>query len=278
MRNHDQFIEAGDVRLRVRVEGSGPAIVLLHGWALDLDMWQPQFAGLVQSCRLVAFDRRGFGLSSGEPDLSRDVEDVAALLDILAIRRAAIVGMSQGARVALRCAERFPQRVACVILDGPPPHGSTVQTQALEEIPLAQYREIVRTRGIESLREQWLRHPLMRLQSAGASARALLQEIVGRYPGRDLLNPAESVPEVDLSQVIAPTLVINGEYDSGARIAAGDELVRLLPDAQRAMVTAAGHLSNLDNPAQYNQLLLDFVSRPEMQSRPQARNHLAIGE
>ena len=55
------------MRLRVRTAGDGPAVLFLHGWALDLDMWRAQFEALASRYRLIAFDRRGFGLSSGTP-------------------------------------------------------------------------------------------------------------------------------------------------------------------------------------------------------------------
>ena len=65
MPHRERYIERDGVRLRVRESGEGETLILIHGWALDLDMWSPQFAALSQSYRLVAFDRRGFGLSSG---------------------------------------------------------------------------------------------------------------------------------------------------------------------------------------------------------------------
>jgi 3-oxoadipate enol-lactonase len=232
--------------------------LLVHGWALDLDMWQPQLTGLAHCCRMVAFDRRGFGLSSGEPDIGKDVDDVLAILESLAIRRTAIVGMSQGARVALRFAQRFAERVSCLILDGPPwPHS----TQETDELPMQRYRELVAEQGLEAFREQWLHHPFTQLHNGNASTAALLREIVARYPAHDLRHP-EAQPithELDVTGVDIPVLVINGVHDSAVRLAAGRELTLLLPNVRHSIVAGAGHLPNLDNPAVYNSLLCDFV-------------------
>ena len=60
----DRHLSVPGARLRYRDEGAGPAVVFVHGWTLDLDMWEPQ-APLAAQLRLVRFDRRGFGLSSG---------------------------------------------------------------------------------------------------------------------------------------------------------------------------------------------------------------------
>jgi pimeloyl-ACP methyl ester carboxylesterase len=257
----NEFLEIRGARLRVRTAGRGPAVLLVHGWALDLDMWTPQFAALAGRYRLLAFDRRGFGLSSGTPGIEDDVADIDELLAKLSVDRLAIVGMSQGARVALRWAMANPARIASLVLDGPPrdllaagrPHG---------EITLATYRELVRTQGIEAFRSKWLEHPLMQLHTHDARTRALLREMVARYPGHDLQqdDPPGMARVGDLQRLDVPVLIINGEYDSDMRIGAAAELARALPDARLAVIPGAGHLSNLDNPAAYNKVLSEYVS------------------
>ncbi|HET9448354.1 MAG TPA: alpha/beta hydrolase [Steroidobacteraceae bacterium] len=257
----DDFIQVRGARLRVRTAGAGAAVLLIHGWTLDLDMWTPQFAALADRYRLIAFDRRGFGLSTGTPGVERDLADIEALLAQLSIEQIAIVGMSQGARVALRWAMRFPQRTTCLILDGPP-HDLLASGRSDGEIAFAQYRELVRREGIEEFRRQWLEHPLMRLHTHDVRTRALLRRMVNCYPGRDLLaDEAERLPAAgDLTQLDLPVLVINGVHDSAARIGAGAELARMLPDVRRAAIPAAGHLANLDNPGAYNAALGEFLA------------------
>jgi len=257
----NQFIEVRGARLRVRVAGDGPAVLLVHGWAIDLDMWMPQFAALAGRYRLIAFDRRGFGYSSGAAGIDHDLADIEQLLDALDIDSVAIVGMSQGARVALRWAVYSPRATSCLVLDGPPPDLLDMQ-RPQGEIALATYRELVRNEGIEAFRKHWLEHPLMRLYTSEPRAHALLREMVGRYPGQDLvaeqsakLAGPRSLPQLDL-----PILIINGEHDTSARIDAGTELAHALPNAQLALIPAAGHLSNLDNPGAYNQALDQFLA------------------
>jgi 3-oxoadipate enol-lactonase len=254
-RSHDTFIDSGDVRLRVRAPGAGPVIMFLHGWALDLDMWQPQLTELSRDHTVVALDRRGFGLSSGRPDVAREVEDVLAIAEALRIQRMTLVGMSQGARVALRFAQRYPQYLAGLILDGPP----NLTAATMEELPMTYYRDLVASEGLDAFRAQWQQHPLMRLRNS--SMQPLLREIVARYPGRDLLHPDDVAvtPEPDVAVIETPALVINGEDDSPARLIAADDLARRLPGAQHVIVSGAGHLPNLDNPISYNALVRAFV-------------------
>jgi 3-oxoadipate enol-lactonase len=258
----DRFLEVGNARLRYRIEGAGPAVVLVHGWALDLDMWQPQFAGLRHAFMLLAMDRRGFGLSSGDPSLGRDPEDIAALLDALGIDRVSIVGMSQGARVALDWATRFADRTSSIVLDGPPRLAAS--EAGTPEIPMGQYRELIARDGMSALRAQWLQHELTQLRSGDARTQDLLREIVGRYPGRDLLNPHESATDsaaFDLAMIRAPALVLNGEHDTQERRAAAAGIAAALRNAGHRVVEGAGHLCNLDNPRAYNLLISEFLRR-----------------
>jgi 3-oxoadipate enol-lactonase len=261
----DALVEVRGARLRVRTAGKGPAVLLIHGWTLDLDMWTPQFATLTNRYRLIAFDRRGFGSSTGAPGLEHDLADIEQLLAELSLEEIAIVGMSQGARVALRWAMRNPHRTTCLVLDGPPRDLLAVG-RADGEITFSVYRELVRSKGIEAFRQQWLEHPLMRLHTHDIRARTLLREMVNRYPGHDLLaDETERVSAVgDLSQLDLPILIINGEHDSDARIGTGADLARALPDARLAVIPAAGHLSNLDNPGAYDAVLGEFLASEYM--------------
>lgn len=257
----EQFIQMGSARLRVRTAGKGPAVLFVHGWALDLDMWTPQFAALAGRYRLIAFDRRGFGASSGTAGIDHDLTDIEQLLRVLGVEQVAIVGMSQGARVALRWAMYSPRATTCLVLDGPPRDLLAVG-RPQGEITLTAYRELVRQEGIDAFRKQWMKHPLMRLHTTEPRAHALLSDMVGRYPGSDLMgDEMEQLPALGSPHRLeAPVLIVNGEHDMESRIGAGADLARALRHAQIAIIPRAGHLSNLDNPGAYNQALDEFLT------------------
>ena len=103
----------GDVRLAVRDEGSGPAIVLLHGVLLAKETWDEPAAALAKHARVVRFDLRGHGESSvpAGPYLMESLAgDVADVLDALGIERAAIVGHSLGGYVTFAFYRMFAER------------------------------------------------------------------------------------------------------------------------------------------------------------------------
>lgn len=266
----DRYFTADGARLRYRDEGGGPAVLLLHGWTLDLEMWNSLAAALRPNYRVVRLDRRGFGLSSGHPGLERDVADVQALCRHLELERVALLGMSQGTRAVLGFARVAPGKVSCIVLDGPPDVARDAPGDAAgdDEVPLAQYRALVASHGIEAFRREWATHPLMQLRTADRNARQLLSAILRRYPGNDLLDAAmapagagTALAAVDLATIAVPALVISGELDLAARLQAAQLLATRLPHAERALIPDAGHLPNLDNPVAYHNLVRSFLHR-----------------
>ena len=259
----DRQLARPDARLRFRDAGTGPAVLMIHGWTLDLDMWDPQAEALCDAFRVIRWDRRGFGLSSGRPALAADIEDARALCAHCGVRSVAVLGMSQGARVATRLAAESPELVSCLILDGPP--GATLKggTAVEEEIPIAAYRRIVRELGVEEFRKRWRTHRLIQLRSAEPRTRELLDRMLDRYGAADLREPqAEAAPEVSPpGSIDRPVLVISGQDDLPARVRAADILAAALPHCERAVIPGAGHLPNLDNPPLYNALLRRFLRR-----------------
>jgi pimeloyl-ACP methyl ester carboxylesterase len=259
----DLELSVAHARLRYRDEGAGPAVLLIHGWTLDLEMWEPQARALCDSFRIIRFDRRGFGLSSGQPALAHDIADVHALCEHLNLSTVALVGMSQGARVAAHLAAEAPALVSCVVFDGPPSGILQGEGVAEEEIPLAAYRELIRSRGIEAFRKEWCRHPLVQLRGTHAPTQQLLLRMLNRYRALDLRDeaPHQAPPVAGIEAIHTPALVISGQLDLQTRIRAADELARALTGSERAIVPGAGHLPNLDNPAFYNRLLRQFLQR-----------------
>ena len=259
----DRRLDVGGTVLRYRDEGVGPAVVLVHGWTLDLDLWEPQVQSLRAAFRVIRLDRRGHGLSQGRPSLDDDVADIVELLRRLNVQRFAMVGMSQGARVALKIAGIAPERITALILDGPP----FIEAQAAAgppEIPYDQYRAIAQTKGLRAFRRAWGENPLTQLRSPDPQIRALLDKILDRYPGHDLTEANAPAPfAIDWSNIArhaVPTLIISGEHDLKTRQQSAQWLATHL-GAERRQIPNAAHLGGLDNPSVYNRAVQDFLDR-----------------
>jgi pimeloyl-ACP methyl ester carboxylesterase len=270
-----QVVEIGVRGGAVEVEtaGSGLALVLLHGWALDRRIWSPQIGPLSRRFRVVALDRRGFGRSTAPPDLGAEVDDLLIVRKKLGLDRLVLVGMSQAGRVALQFALAHPDSVAGIVLQGAPLDGFLPGPRPEDMIPLSSYAALARAGQLERMKRMWRGHALMRAESA--PARGCLDQLLAGYQGRDLMAP-EPAPLASiagrLEDVYAPALVVTGERDAHWRQLVGDALAYGLPHARRAVVAGGEHLCNLTHPHVFNALVEAFAAPLELTSVPQLQN------
>jgi pimeloyl-ACP methyl ester carboxylesterase len=245
--------------LHVQHAGAGPAVVLIHAGVADSRMWDPQWAAWQTRFALTRLDLRGFGRSGPPLGSFSHARDVLAVLDAAGIARARLVGASFGGLVALDVAAAHPERVAALVLAGPPLPGHpwseemrgffAAEERALEDGDLDAATEV----NVEfwagaaeepvraAVREQQLN--AFRLQVEAEADDELLTE--------DL--PAA------LAMLGVPALVVTGEQDKADFQAIADRLAATLPDVRRAIVASAGHLPSLEQPAAFDELVLPFL-------------------
>jgi len=256
-------------RLRVECRGSGPVLVLLHGWPLDHRLFAPQFEALAGDFTLIAPDRRGFGASTAPPDLSLECDDLDRLLDHFEADRAHLLGMSQGGRIALRYAATRGERLRSLVLQGAAVDGMAVETPEKERIPIDGFAALARAGELETLRRRWLAHPMMRLDPGQEEAARRLQAIMADYDGADLLRAPPAIPDPGTAVLDAlatfrvPTLILTGGRETRARKVIATRLLDLLPDARETILARSGHLSNLTEPEAYNEAVRSFCLAAE---------------
>lgn len=242
--------------LRFAMAGEGAPVILLHGWTLDHRMWQPQIGGLAQDFLLVMPDRRGCGRSSAPPDLPREADDVIAIADFLGFDRFALIGLSQGAVVALDVARKFSSRLTGVVVSGAP---LPCLVPRDETIDLDRYRALAAGGDMATMRSHWAQHPLMHTHTP--EAHALAAAMLAGYDGRDLLAPSDppGLPREVLEHLAVPVLALAGEHDTPWRRACAAALADCAPRGRHALVAHAGHLANCDNPQDFNALTGQFL-------------------
>jgi 3-oxoadipate enol-lactonase len=252
--------------VRYEVSGTGPAVVLVHGFGLDLRMWDDQVDVLSRDFTVVRHDCRGFGASgSFDPAVPyTHAGDIVALLDHLSIDRAAVVGLSFGGRVALQTALGAPGRVRAIavldaVVDGVP-------WDAESQAGMAEVARQVSAGGVAAGRSAWLAHPLFAEARADPVLAARLAKMVADYPGQHWLGLDPHEPDghrvlESLGQITVPALVMVGERDVPGFLAMSDTLARRLPAAELVTVAGAGHMVNMEQPAQVTAALTDFLRR-----------------
>jgi pimeloyl-ACP methyl ester carboxylesterase len=258
-------LNIGDARIRYDVAGEGPVIVFIHGWAQDMSIWDDQVRAFAPRYRVVRFDRRGFGESTGFADGSADAADLLGLLDSLAIQRAHVVGLSAGSRTALNFAAANPARVHSLVLYG---MGPVPDFPGLAESPTPEtlFGTIARQHGIDSVRRLVVTSPLFWDPPGRRDLQERKERMMAAYAGRDLLEPrSESgrVPDArwsQLQEVQVPTLIVNGDHDFPAFLVVADSLARRMPNARRVVITDGGHGAHFAQPEQFNTALLRFFT------------------
>ena len=245
--------------------GSGPPLILIHGWALDRRMWSQQQRAFRRHFRTVSYDRRSFGRNTCAPDLERELDDLDAIRAALHIDRVALLGMSQGGRVALRYALKRPAAVSALILHGAPYESTPPPPGDPAHLPLRDYAALVARGRTAELHKALGAHPLLRVGHRYPAARAALMGMIERYRGADLVGTGvgRTGAFADLRKSLAslqvPTLVLTGEREAAWLKAAADRLVDALPQAERMVVHGGGHLVNMTAARAYNRTIIRWL-------------------
>jgi len=245
--------------------GQGTPLILIHGWSLNSRMWDAQVPALSKRFRVIRYDRRGFGKSSGNEDVSWDAVDLNALLDQLGVKKVHVLGLSQGARVAMQFARDYPERVASLVLHGPSPPEGFLPWSGADRTKFDEWTTLARERGMDAFRREWSAHPLMEIPPGHPRARTSLDEMLAAYRGGRFLSPKPPSGPVapitmdDLRRISAPTLVLSGEREVPFLQIVARALAYYIPNARLVVVPGGGHMVNMIEPDRYNSAILKFL-------------------
>lgn len=263
-------VSAGPVTLRAVRAGSGPAVVLLHGFGESLMSWRGVFDRVAARADAVALDLPGFGLSD-KPATgygnARMAAAVVAAMDALGVRHAVIVGHSMGGAVALTLALEHPDRVAGLVLISPAvsasgwgvgPPGDSGLAHEWMRAAIAGY-EKARTRFTPPHDAAWLAEDAASaayLPGADPTYNDALEAVLREFDF-DYLTPARA------ARLRAPMLVIWGECDQVIPRAVGATLAQAVPAARLEIVPRSLHRAHVERPDTVASLILGFLSQLE---------------
>ena len=245
-------------------EGRGTPFVLLHGFPFGRSMWGEQARDLGATCLVVAPDLRGQGattLGDAGATMWEMAEDVAALLDHLNLRSVVLGGLSMGGYVAFEFVRRFPERVRALVLADTRPQADTDEARCTREETAQRFlkegaRPVVETmlpkllsaRTRESRPEVVERVRALMLGTSPEGAAAALRGMAVRRDQSDLL-----------SLIDVPTLIVVGDEDSVTPPADAEAMGAKIKGSRLVIIEGAGHLSNVERPAEFNRALGEFL-------------------
>jgi pimeloyl-ACP methyl ester carboxylesterase len=247
--------------------GTGAPIVFVHGYAQNMSIWDEQIPALAPKYRVIRYDVRGFGRSTGDVDPTVHAADLGALLDSLRITSATIVGLSMGGAIALNFAVNYPTRVNALVLYGTPPTSDFPIAGDPKLLALFQtLPNIVKNHGLDSLRKALFASELAWTPPNRPDVHRKMMKAWEGYTARELTNPKPPSGRVPLTRmgqisgVRVPTLVIHGDHELEWFRHFSDTLMARLPSARRVVIANGGHGAHFAQPDAFNRALLDFLA------------------
>jgi 3-oxoadipate enol-lactonase len=244
-------------------EGSIP-IIFLHGYPFDKTMWQLQLDFLKSSYRVISCDIRGFGKSTDEASsLSIDLfaEDLIQFMHKLSIDRAIVCGLSMGGFIALNAVKRFPERFAALVLCDTQCIADTI------EVKEKRYKTIdeIEADGAEKFTEGFIKSVFHKDSLANKTELVeQLSRVVFSNSEHIITQGLVALAERSetcstLNEIDIPTLIICGRDDAVTPLAQSEFMNTAIKGSVLHVIDQAGHVSNLEQPDEFNQHLLGFL-------------------
>jgi pimeloyl-ACP methyl ester carboxylesterase len=252
----DQYVDINGIRTRWRRAGSGPPVLVLHGWGAKIEAVDPIIRGLQGQTAVYAVDLPGHGETDPPPEpwgVTEFSDWTRALMDQLGLERPSIVGHSHGGRIAIHLAAHHPDRVDKLLL---------VDAAGIRpKRGLTYYRKVALAKTAKHA-----------ARFLGPPGKALQKRVFARTASSDYANAGALRPTFvklvnsDLTpllpQIRASTLLIWGDQDTATPLTDGETMEKLIPDAGLVVLKGAGHFSYIDQPQRFGRVAAHFLAAP----------------
>ena len=256
-------INADGCPIHVEIEGPdrGPVLMLSNSLATTLAMWQPQVSAFTRQFRLVRFDRRGHGRSGvpkGPYTMERLARDALAILDGLGLTKVSWCGLSMGGMEGMWLGANAPDRFERLVL-------SNTCCYFPDKTAWNDRLRFVREKGIAALAapnmERWFTKDFREREPETI---VRMMQMFAATPLEGYVACGEAVRDMDqrtlLPKIAVPTLVVAGKHDPATTLEAGEYIRDHIPGASLAVLDAA-HISNVEQPAQFSRVVLEFLTK-----------------
>jgi 3-oxoadipate enol-lactonase len=256
-------LKANGIDINYTLEGDGPLVTLSHSLACNLSMWDEQARALGRY-RVLRYDTRGHGQTSAPPGpytLEQLAEDLHGLLAGLGIAETHFVGLSMGGMIGQIFALKYPAMVRSLALcDTTSRYPAEAGSIWEERIRTVEAKGMEAT--VDSTLQRWFTEPF-RTRRHDVIDR--VRTMIRSTPPSGYIGCCHAIPKINvtdrLREVRCPALVIVGEEDPGTPVAMAREIRAALPSAELAILRSAAHLSNLEQPEEFNRVLLGFLDK-----------------
>lgn len=257
-------VNANGIDINYEIAGEGPWLTLSHSLAADISMWDDQMPALTKRFKVLRYDTRGHGGTSvpnGPYTLELLADDLKALLDKLGIAQTHFCGLSMGGMIGQTFALKYPGVFRTLIL------ADTTSRYPAEGFAMWESRiNAARSGGMQPLLEgtlaRWFTEPF-RKEKPEVIAR--VAKMITATPAEGYASCGDAIRRINLTarlkDIPTPTLIIVGDQDGGTPPAMSHEIREAKPGAEMFIIKDASHLSNIEKPAAFTQVMLDFLAK-----------------
>jgi pimeloyl-ACP methyl ester carboxylesterase len=257
-------IEATSIHYEGR--GQGYPVAAIHAGIVNMAMWDEQMDALSEYYQMIRYDIRGWGKSAENDQDYSDHGDLYALLSFLEVEKAVLIGASFGGGVAIDLALAYPEVVEALVLVGPDLGGYKFTKEGHErehEALQAAYEAGDKALAAEYAAQIWIDGRGRTSADVAETVRAKALEMI-----RDTFELPDSEgnrielepPAIErLDEIDIPVLVILGEYDQPDIYTISRLVHRSVPNARLEIIKDSAHLPNMEKPAEFNEIVLDFL-------------------
>lgn len=241
-----------------------PVIIFIHGFPLNKSMWSGQRETLRNECRIITYDVRGHGNSeAGDKEFSIDLfaHDLIDLLNALDIGKAVVAGLSMGGYIALNAILNYPGRFEALILCDTNCIADTAETKEKRFNAISDIME----NGMEDYMNESIRN-LFAAESLASRPDEIMavRQMISNTSEITLFDTLRALASRNetcsrLTNIAVPVLILVGEEDVIAPPSAARQMHDKIRDCRLHIIKHAGHLSNMDNPYDFNDQILNFV-------------------
>ncbi|MBM7692986.1 2-succinyl-6-hydroxy-2,4-cyclohexadiene-1-carboxylate synthase [Peribacillus deserti] len=262
-----------DIEYNVDIRGQGDPLVLLHGFTGSSANWENPSQFLPENLQLIAIDIIGHGQTDSPADvsrysMSRVVEDLKQILDILNIDLAVVLGYSMGGRLALSFAAAYPERINALILESSSPGLKTEQERRDRRQSDWNLAGFIEEKGVKAFIDYWGQIPLFQSQQLLLSKET--QELIEKQrlnnsqPGlsnslRGMGTGAQPSLWESMENLNFPVLLLTGSLDKKFCTIA-KEMNELLTASEWVIIENAGHAVHVEQPEKFGKIVSDFLA------------------
>ncbi len=262
-----RFMSHG-VGIEYAVDGprTGLPVVFIHGFPFSKEMWKPQVEALKKEYHVITYDVRGHGgsdVGDGQYSVEYFVDDLFGLLDHLKILKAVVVGLSMGGYIALRAIERSPERFRGIALCD-----TRSEADGNEgKVKRAGQAANVKTEGIKKFAELFVKGVFFEksFETNPEAIEMIKTTIEHSAPvavaGTLLALAARTDTTASLYKINVPTLILVGQHDVLTPPSASHAMKEKIPGAEIHVLPKAAHMSNLEQPEEFNMFLMNFLKK-----------------